>query len=179
MSSTIDPAAVIPQAKPSSFLKPTILSWINTPYYDVPASVKTKVEQPTTKVADVEAETNQEFDAAPPQLLTERTATEAPTVIEGFDVSKLAPTMLEVACESHISHVQKVLAFFQKGGESAKTFGKIFLNDLALQRTVLNALMNEPGNPLSQMEFLHKELALRLAASSQARQVAQLILADV
>jgi len=194
-------SSAIPQPKPSIFLKPAITSWINAPFYDVPSrpSLSNPVpvrpaefapEADGNRIAEAAAEeTTTVLAPAAPVMVAEFAAEETavvhgsdsltPTALEGFDLGKLSPPMLSVACESHISHVQKVLSFFQRGGESAKTFGKIFLNDLALQRTVLSALMNEPGNPMAQMESLHQELAVRLAACGQARQVAQLILADV
>jgi len=195
-------SSAIPQPKPSIFLKPTITSWINAPFYNVPSrpSLSNPVpartpefapENDGNRIADVVSseETTTAVAPAAPVMVAEFAAEESavthgsdsltPTALEGFDLGKLSPPMLSVACESHISHVQKVLSFFQRGGESAKTFGKIFLNDVALQRTVLNALMNEPGNPMAQMEALHMELAVRLAACGQARQVAQLMLANV
>ncbi|MBU6450413.1 MAG: hypothetical protein KGS72_01445 [Cyanobacteria bacterium REEB67] len=176
----------------SSFLKPTLTSWINAPYYNVPANLKpaavaataeAPVENLETPVAVKEAAE----EAAPAPAVTVPVATARqylPTVpdtvvLEGFDVNKLSPDLQEVVAESHITHVQTVIRFLQKGGEGAKTFGKIFLNDLALQRSILSDLMGESSNALSQLDSLQRELALRLAACVQARQVAQLLLVDV
>ena len=102
------------------------------------------------------------------------------TTLANFDVSRLAPELKELAEESNIAHVQRVIQFLQKGGESIQTFGKIFLNDIALQKAVLSSMMGDgpAARPLNQLDNLQREFALRLAACVQAREVAQLMLAS-
>jgi hypothetical protein len=160
----------------STFLKPAITSWISAPYQQVSIDFKpvpavcpaTSVPvQPAQAVVEVKAPAIFEIAAVP-----------ADTTLENFNVNLLSPELKELAEESNIAHVQRVIQFLQKGGESIKTFGKIFLNDLALQKAVLGSMMEGTSNAtLNQLDNLQREFALRLAACVQAREVAQLMLA--
>ena len=201
LASNSDPKMTVQSQPVSSFLKPALLSWINAPYYHVPANLTPALHLSQELAGAAEenfapAQNDSVSEDGPavnepevlpatavtvPVAITRRyLPTEPDTIVlEGFDVNKLSPDLQEVVAESHITHVQTVIRFLQKGGESAKTFGKIFLNDLALQRTILGDLMGESTSALGQLDSLQRELALRLAACVQARQVAQLLLVDV
>jgi len=155
--------------RPSSFLQPTLLSWINAPYYNLPQQKFQNAVVPAESIAQEETQPEEELHVQPDNMQTTQ------FTLDRFDVEQLAAPLRDVAKESHISHVQTVIEFFQKGGEGARSFVQSLLNDINFQNTVLSSLITDEFN---QFNRLHKELALRLAACCQARQVAHLILAQ-
>ena len=154
-----------------SFLTPKLCSWIDTPYYP---AITNQIE--IAETLHLESANNLEF--LPEQNTASDCQSEQAYPLEGLDPTKLAPRFLAMAGEAVQLHVHGVIDLLEVGGDAAKTFANIFLNDLALQGTVLAGLMNEAGNPLSGVEFLHKELAMRLAACGAARDVARLLLSE-
>ena len=187
------PAGTLPlnqaQSGPNGrYFQSTRPNWINAPFYHIPqpkqenAALAIETASETdTNVESTETTTGSENTDNFEPFRQEMQVDQA-SPLAGFDLNQLEPSLLEIARESAVAHTQTVIAFFQKGGEQAKMFGKMFLTDLAMQKSVLNELMgagDNQGNVLGQLNALQKELALRLATCGQARQVAHLLLAEI